>query len=125
MAREKAPAYDANGQALEAPMAPPAPPAPAASAVTLAFEFTLEQTRVLVDLAQRGIIVAAHDGGAPGGAPAAKAALAKLSSALEEAQTTVSVREELEQAGFQTDHLTDVEVVDLARRLAEIPQISG
>jgi hypothetical protein len=115
MAREKAPVYDANGQAVEIP---------GASTVTLTFDFTLEQTRVLVDLAQRGIIAAAHEGGAPGGVPAAKAALAKLSSALEEAQTTVSVREELEQAGFQTDHLTDVEVVDLARRLAEIPQIA-
>jgi hypothetical protein len=115
MSREKAPVYDVNGQAVQLPPAPE---------VTLAFEFTLEQTRVLVDLAQRGIIAASHDGGAPGGAPAAKAALAKLSSALEEAQTTVSVREELEHAGFQTDHLADVEVVDLARRLAEIPQIS-
>ena|SRR5436190_17817353 len=123
MAREKAPVYDANGQAAEAPPAPPAPPAPAATEMTLTFEFTLEQTRVLVDLAQRGIIAAAHEGGAPGGVPAAKATLAKLTSALEEAETSSHVREELEQVGIQTDHLTDYEVSELARRIAEIPQV--
>src|SRR5437763_9273643 len=123
MAREKAPVYDANGQAVEAPPAPPAHAAPEATEMTLGFEFTLEQTRVLVDLAQRGIVSAAHEGGAPGGAPAAKAALAQLTSALSEAEGVASVREELEQAGVQTDHLTDAQVANLGRRIAEIPQI--
>lgn len=91
--------------------------------MTLAFEFTLEQTRVLVDLAQRGLVAAAHEGGAPGGAPAAKAALAQLTSALNEAEGIASVREELEQAGIQTEHLTDAQVANLGRRIAEIPQI--
>ena len=91
--------------------------------MTLVFEFTLEQTRVLVDFAQRGIVAAAHEGGAPGGAPAAKAALAQLTSALSEAEGIASVRDELEQAGVQTDHLTDAQVANLGRRIAEIPQI--
>ena len=93
MAREKSPVYDANGQAVEAP-APPALAPSEATAINLAFEFTLEQTRVLVDLAQRGLVAAAHEGGAPGGAPAAKAALAQLTSALHEAEGIASVRDE-------------------------------
>jgi len=122
MAREKSPVYDANGQAVEAP-APPALAPSEATAINLAFEFTLEQTRVLVDLAQRGLVAAAHEGGAPGGAPAAKAALAQLTSALHEAEGIASVRDELEQAGIQTEHLTDAQVANLGRRIAEIPQI--
>ena len=114
MAREKAPAFEANGQSA-APSAP--------SEETLTFEFTLEETRVLVDLAQRGILAAANQGGAPGGNPVAKAALATLSAALEDAETSAGVREQLEEMGFQTDHLTDAEVAALGRRIAEIPHV--
>jgi hypothetical protein len=89
---------------------------------TLEFEFTLDEARVLVDLAQRGILASANQGGTPGGNPVAKAALAKLSSTLEDAETSAGVREELAQSGFQTDHLTDSELADLGRRIAEIPR---
>ena len=88
----------------------------------LAFEFTLEQTRALVDLAQHGMLAAANQGGSPAANPVAKAALAMLSSGLEDAETSASVRDELEQLGFQTDHLTDAEVAALGRRIADIPQ---
>jgi hypothetical protein len=103
----------ANGQHVETP----------ADEGTLSFVFSLEETRVLVDLAQRGLIASASQGGTPGGNPLAKAALHRLSSALEDAETSASVREQLEQMGFQTDHLTDAEVADLGRRIAEIPQV--
>jgi hypothetical protein len=97
---------------------------PTPAEATLAFEFTLEQTRVLVDLAQRGIIASANQGGAPGGNPAAKAALAMLSAKLEDAETSAGVREQLEEMGFQTDHLTDADVAALGRRIADIPQVA-
>jgi hypothetical protein len=110
MARE-----NTNGQVADAPAAP----APAEN--SLAFELTLEQTRALVDLAQKGLLAAAQQGDANGGDPAARAALAILSGAAEEAETISSVRAELEDAGFQTGHLDDIEVAALARRIAEIP----
>ena len=105
-----------NGQS---PEAPPAPPAEA----TLTFEFTLEQARVLVDLARGGILASANQGGAPGGNPVAKTALAMLTAALDDAETSVGVREQLEQMGFQTEHLSDSEVAALGRRIAEIPHV--
>ena len=89
---------------------------------TLSFEFTLEETRALVDLAQHGMIAAAQQGGTPGGNPIAKAALATLSGALEDAETSASVREQLEEIGFETDHLSDSEVAALGRRIAELSQ---
>jgi hypothetical protein len=103
-----------NGKTVEAP----------AAEATLAFEFTLEQTRVLVDLAQRGLIAAANQGGAPGGNPVAKAALAMLSSKLEDAETSAGVRQQLEAMGFETHHLTDADVAALGRRIADIPQVA-
>jgi hypothetical protein len=111
-----------NGQSPEAPAAPA--PVESHDELTLTFEFTLEQTRVLVDLAQRGILASVNQGGAPGGNPAAKAALAMLSSALDDAETSAGVREQLEEMGFQTDHLSDSEVAALGRRIADIPQVS-
>jgi hypothetical protein len=90
---------------------------------TLTFEFTLEQTRALVDLAQHGMLAAANQGGSAIANPVAKAALGTLSASLEDAETSASVRDELEQLGFQTDHLTDSEVAALGRRIAEIPQV--
>jgi hypothetical protein len=105
-----------NGKPVEAPVAP--------SEGTLEFEFTLEQTRVLVDLAQRGLIAAANQGGVPGGNPAAKTALAMLSSKLEDAETSAGVRQQLEAMGFETEHLTDADVAALGRRIAEIPQVA-
>src|SRR4051794_36702635 len=97
---------------------------PTPAEATLTFEFTLEQTRVLVDLAQQGIIVSANQGGAPGGNPVAKAALAMLSSALDDAETSAGVRDQLEQMGFQTEHLSDADVAALGRRIAEIPHVA-
>jgi hypothetical protein len=111
-----------NGQTPEAPA--PLAPAAAPAEETLTFEFTLEQARVLVDLAQQGIIVSANQGGTPGGNPVAKTALAMLTSALDDAETSAGVREQLEEMGFQTDHLSDSEVAALGRRIAEIPQVS-
>lgn len=105
-----------NGKAVATP--------PTSDEPTLEFELTVEETRVLVDLAQHGMIAAAQQGGAPGGNPVAKAALSILSSKLEDAETSAGVREQLEQMGFQTDHLTDSEVAALGRRIAEIPQVS-
>jgi|SRR5436305_15125573 len=90
--------------------------------VTLTFEFTLEQTRALVDLAQHGMLAAANNGGSAAANPVAKAALATLSAVLDDAETSASVRDELEQLGFETGHLTDTEVAALGRRIAEIPQ---
>ena len=56
------------------------------------------------------------DGTPPGERPV------ELSLTLEEIQKIAAVRAELEQAGFHTQHLSDDDVADLARRIAEIPQ---
>jgi hypothetical protein len=110
MARE-----NTNGQVAESPAVSP----PAENYLT--FELSLEQTRALVDLAQQGLLAAAKQGDANGGDPAARSALAILSGAAEEMETISSVRTELETAGFQTGHLDDNEVAELARRIADIP----
>ncbi len=81
---------------------------------------TLEEARVLSEVANRGMLSAA-DGGAPVGNPRhAKAALEKLDAGIEEADRVRSLRSELEQSGLATAHLGDMQVVALARRVAEM-----
>ena len=58
------------------------------------------------------------------GAPAiedegVKPVLVKLGSALDVAEAVISVRAELERMGFQSDHLSDEEILDFGRRISQ------
>jgi mono/diheme cytochrome c family protein len=48
-----------------------------------------------------------------------KAATGKLSTALDKVQAVVTVRRELEEAGFQTDGLTDEQIAALGSRISQ------
>lgn len=98
-------------------------PVEAGSSVEL--KLTLEEARVMFEVAKRGMLVAGADGNGPGGNPSqAKAALAKLEDAVAEADRICSLRSELELAGLATAHLGDAQVTSLARRLAELSESS-
>ena len=47
-----------------------------------------------------------------------KPVLVKLGGALDVAEAVVSVRAELDRMGFQSDHLSDEEILDFGRRLS-------
>ncbi len=51
--------------------------------------------------------------------PLVSAALKKLSRSLDYLHTVVTVREELEQSGFDTQGMSDDDVADLTRRIRE------
>jgi hypothetical protein len=51
--------------------------------------------------------------------PLVSAALKKLSRSLDYVHTVATVREELEQSGFDTQGMSDDEVADLTRRIRE------
>ncbi len=51
--------------------------------------------------------------------PLVSRALAKLGTAIDTVLTTVNVRHELKQAGLAVEHLTDEQVSDLGRRVAQ------
>jgi hypothetical protein len=48
-----------------------------------------------------------------------KAATSKLGTALDKVQAVVTVRKELEEAGFETDGLTDEQIADLGSRISQ------
>jgi hypothetical protein len=83
---------------------------------------TLEEARGLMELASSTLLAASENGAEAPGGVGAKSAVTKLRESLEEIQKIAAVRAELEQAGFHTQHLSDDEVADLGRRIAEIPQ---
>jgi hypothetical protein len=92
------------------------------SGSNIALSFTLDEARVLRTVAQRGMLATGAEG-APSGQPQqAKAALDKLGAAVEEAEVVRFVRDELEQAGFETSRLSNAQVSSLARRLADVPR---
>ena len=93
--------------------------AEAASPIEL--HLTVEEARVLREVAKRGMMVAGAAGNGPDGNPSqAKAALEKLDDAVAEADRISSLRSELELAGLATAHLGDAQVTSLARRLADL-----
>jgi hypothetical protein len=96
----------------------PTAPAPVQTAIELSL--TLDEARMLRSVGQRGLLAAGVDGGPDGQPQHASAALEKLGSLLDEAETVAAVREELGQAGFDTRRLSDAQVYALARRVSEI-----
>jgi len=97
--------------------------APATADMTVEVAFTLEEARLLRAVAQLGMRTAGGDGG-NGGTPQTQLALDKLAAVIEGAEKVSAIRSTLEQAGFETQRLSDGDVAALASRLAGIEGVS-
>jgi hypothetical protein len=82
---------------------------------------TLELTLVEAEAVKSWLLKPSADGSAAIDDENAKSAMVKLGAMLDYIQGVQLVRDELEQAGFATDQLTDEQVADLGRRIAESP----
>jgi hypothetical protein len=81
----------------------------------LALEFALSEAEAL----RTWLLKPAQDGSTSLDDPLVSRALTKLATAVDAVQATVNVRRELEQAGLAIDHLTDEQVCELGRRVAQ------
>jgi hypothetical protein len=84
-------------------------------------------SRIVVDLGldeaealRAWLLKPAGDGTTSLDDPLVSRVLARLGLEVDSARATVSVRQELVQAGFGVDHLTDEQVRDLGRRIADV-----
>lgn len=91
--------------------------AKAASERTLSLELTLPEAEAL----KAWLLKPAADGSTAIEASELKSAMVKLGSGLDYLSGVASVREELEGAGFATEALSDEQVAELGRRIAESP----
>jgi hypothetical protein len=82
---------------------------------------TLDLTLVEAEAVKSWLLKPSADGSAAIDDENAKSAMVKLGAQLDYIQGVQLVRDELEQAGFATDQLTDEQVADLGRRIAESP----
>ena len=81
---------------------------------------TLELTFEEAEALSRWLVKPAQDGGTAIDDAAVKPAVMKLRAIVEREQAVRNVRRELEQAGIQTAHLTDQQVVQLGRRISAV-----
>lgn len=72
------------------------------------------------DALHQWLLKATSEGVAALDDPLVSAALKKLSHALDYIHTVATVRDELEQAGFDTQGMSDEQVADLTRRIREV-----
>lgn len=82
---------------------------------TLALELSLSEAEAL----RSWLLKPAHDGSTSLDDPAVSRALSRLGLAVDTLLATVNVRRELELAGLEVDQLSDEQVCDLGRRVAE------
>jgi hypothetical protein len=82
---------------------------------------TLELTLAEAEAIKSWLLKPSADGSAAIDDENAKSAMVKLGAKLDYIQGVQTVRNELEQAGFATDKLSDEQVGDLGRRIAESP----
>jgi hypothetical protein len=82
---------------------------------------TLELTFAEAEAVKSWLLKPAADGSAAIDDENAKSAMVKLGAMLDYIEGVARVRDELEQAGFPTDNLSDEQVADLGRRIAESP----
>jgi hypothetical protein len=82
---------------------------------TLALELELPEAEAL----RAWLLKATADGVTSLDDPLVNSALAKLARAVDSVHATVKVRRELEQAGLEVAHLSDEQVRELGRRVAE------
>ena len=79
----------------------------------------LELTLAEAEAVKTWLLKPSADGSAAIDDENAKSVMVKLGSKLDYVQGVARVREELELAGFPTDQLSDEQVADLGRRIAE------
>jgi 2-methylcitrate dehydratase PrpD len=91
-----------------------AAPASAAEA-SIKLELSLEEG----DSLRQWLLKSTVDGASALDDPLVSASLKELSHSLDFIHTVVTVREELEAAGFDTDGLADEQVAELAKRIRE------
>jgi hypothetical protein len=82
---------------------------------TLTFDLTLSEAEAL----RTWLLKPAKDGTTSLDDPLVSHALAKLGTAIDSVLATVNVRHELRQAGLAVEHLTDEQVCELGRRVAQ------
>lgn len=82
---------------------------------------SLELTLAEAEAVKSWLLKPAADGSAAIDDENAKSVMVKLGAKLDYIQGVQQVRDELEQAGFPTAQLSDDEVADLGRRIAESP----
>ena len=82
---------------------------------TLALELSLSEAEAL----RSWLLKPAHDGSTSLDDPLVSRALSRLGLAVDNLLATVNVRRELELAGLEVDQLSDEQVCDLGRRVAE------
>jgi hypothetical protein len=90
---------------------------PLSGELTLTLELTLEEGEAL----KAWLLKPAADGSAAIDDEKAKSVMVKLGSKLDYISGVTQVREELEDAGFETDTLSDEQIADLGRRIADTP----
>jgi hypothetical protein len=82
---------------------------------------TLELTLAEAEAVRTWLLKPAADGSAAIDDEHAKSAMVKLGAKLDYVSGVACVRDELEHAGFATDQLSDEQVAELGRRIAESP----
>jgi hypothetical protein len=82
----------------------------------LTLDFALGEAEAL----RSWLLKPAGDGSTSLDDPLVSRALSKLGLAIDTALATVNVRRELQQAGLAVDHLSDEQVCDLGRRVAQV-----
>ncbi|HLM10536.1 MAG TPA: hypothetical protein VK307_12535 [Thermoleophilaceae bacterium] len=82
---------------------------------------TVELTLAEAEAVKSWLLKPSADGSAAIDDEHAKSVMVKLGAKLDFIQGVQQVREELEQAGFPTENLSDEQVADLGRRIAESP----
>jgi hypothetical protein len=82
---------------------------------------TLELTLTEAEAVKSWLLKPAADGSAAIEDEHAKSVMVKLGAKLDFIEGVARVREELEHAGFPSENLSDDQVADLGRRIAESP----
>ena len=82
---------------------------------------TLELSLAEAEAVKSWLLKPAADGSAAIDDEHAKSVMVKLRAKLDFIEGVARVRDELEQAGFPTENLSDEQVADLGRRIAESP----
>ena len=90
---------------------------PDSEEITLELELTLDEAEAL----KAWLLKPAADGSAAIDDENAKSVMVQLGSKLDYISGVTQVRDELEEAGFDTEDLSDEQIADLGRRIADTP----
>ena len=90
---------------------------PQSEEITLDLELTLDEAEAL----KAWLLKPAADGSAAIDDANAKSVMVQLGQKLDYISGVNQVRDELEEAGFDTDNLSDEQIAELGRRIADTP----